>query len=541
MRILQRVWHIPKVASTIAGMSHPTTTTVVRHCDVAVIGGSAAGLAAALQLGRQRRSVIVIDSGEPRNAPAAHMHSFLGRDGSPPAELTIAGRAEVRSYGGEILSDRVVQVTRDGERFAVELAAGHTVKARRIVVATGLADELPDIDGLADQWGGAVIHCPFCHGYEVRDQRVVQVVTNPMGLHTAVLFRQLTEHLTVLLDQGVEADPGEVATLRAAGVDVRKATVRRLALGPNGRLAGAELEDESRIDADAVAVGPRFRARAEPFASLGLRPEPHPSGLGDVVAVDAMGATQVEGVYAVGNITDPSHQVLQAAAHGSRVGGIVAFSLAEEDVLAAARPSGAAADWNHRYAGEQMWSGNPNGSLVREATDLTTGRALDVGAGEGGDALWLAEQGWSVTASDISSNALERIRAQATRRGLRVSYHLADANGREPFVGGGFDLVSACYASIPRTPDLRGVHNMLDAVAPGGTLIVISHDLEAMHDSQHQPYDPDAFLHIADFAAVLEDAAGWTIEVNDKRPRPPGSATAAHHADDTVLRARRTS
>jgi thioredoxin reductase/SAM-dependent methyltransferase len=522
-------------------MSHPDTTTVVRHCDVAVIGGSAAGLAAALQLGRQRRSVIVIDSGEPRNAPAAHMHSFLGRDGRPPAELTTAGRAEVRGYGGEVLSGQVVQVIRAGERFAVELAAGHTVSARRVVIATGLADELPDIDGLADHWGDAVIHCPFCHGYEVRDQRLVQVVTGPAGLHTAALFRQLTDRLTVLVHQGVEADPGEVKTLRAAGVDVREATVRRLAVGVDGRLTAVELEDGSRVDADAVAIGPRFRARAEPFASLGLRPEAHPSGLGDVVAVDAMGATQAEGVYAVGNITDPSHQVLQAAAHGSRVGGIVAFGLAEEDVLAAARPSGAAADWNHRYAGEQMWSGNPNGSLVTEATDLTSGRALDVGAGEGGDALWLAEQGWSVTASDISANALERVRAEATRRGLRVSCHQADANGWEPFARGGFDLVSASYASIPRTPDLRGVHNILDAVAPGGTLIVISHDLEAMRDPQHQhqPYDPDAYLHIGDFAAVLEDATGWTIEVDDKRPRPPGSATAAHHVDDTVLRARR--
>ena len=105
MRILQGVWHILKDISTIGGMSHPVTTTVARHCDVAVIGGSAAGLAAALQLGRQRRSVIVIDSGEPRNAPAAHMHSFLGRDGSPPAELAADGRAEVRSYGAKSSPD----------------------------------------------------------------------------------------------------------------------------------------------------------------------------------------------------------------------------------------------------------------------------------------------------------------------------------------------------------------------------------------------------------------------------------------------------
>lgn len=524
-------------------MSHAAVPPVVRHCDVAVIGGSAAGLAAALQLGRQRRSVIVIDSGEPRNAPAAHMHSFLGRDGTPPAELVAAGRAEVRSYGGEVLSGRAVRVTRVGERFSVELAQGHTVVARRIVAATGLVDELPDVHGLADHWGGAVIHCPFCHGYEVRDQRVVQLVTHAMGLHTAPLFRQLTARLTALLQEGVEVDAAEVDALRAAGVDVRSATVRRVAVDADGRLIGVELDDGSRIDADAVAVGPRFHPRAEPFVALGLRPEPHPSGLGEVLTVDAMGATSVDGVYAIGNITDPSQQVLQAAADGSRVGGIVAFSLAGEDVRTATRPSGSTTDWDHRYSGEPMWSGNPNGSLVAEAAELTAGRVLDVGAGEGGDALWLAEQGWNVTASDISSRALDRLQAEATRRGLRVMCLPSDANAWEPFAHGGFDLVSASYASIPRTPDRRGVRNILDAVAPGGTLIIIGHDLEAMHDAQHHrpPFDPDAYLQVDDFVAAVKDAPDWTIEVNDKRPRPPGAASAAQHVDDLVLRARRIS
>lgn len=345
-------------------MSNAAAPTMVRHCDVAVIGGSAAGLAAALQLGRQRRSVIVIDSREPRNAPAAHLHSFLGRDGASPAEFVAAGRADVRSYGCEILSGRAVQVTRVGERFSVELAEGHTVVARRVVAATGLVDELPDVEGLAAHWGGAVIHCPFCHGYEVRDQRVVQLVTHPLGLHTAPLLRQLTARLTVLVQEGVELDPAEVEALRAAEVDVRSATVRLIASDAGGRLIGVQLGDGSRIDADAVVVGPRFRPRAEPFLALGLRPEPHPTGLGEVITVDAMGATSIDGVYAAGNITDPSQQLLQAAAHGSRVGGIVAFSLADEDVRAAARPSGSVADWNHRYSGEPMSSGNPNGSLT---------------------------------------------------------------------------------------------------------------------------------------------------------------------------------
>lgn len=471
------------------------------------------------------------------------MHSFLGRDGTPPGELAAAGRAEVRSYGGEILSGRAVQVTVAGERFSVELAEGHTILARRVVAATGLADMLPDIPGLADHWGGAVIHCPFCHGYEVRDQRVVQLVTDPAGLHTAALFRQLTERLTVLLQEGVEVDAAEVSTLRAAGVDVRRATVRRLAADADGRLTRVELEDGSGMNADAVAVGPRFHPRVEPFAALGLRPEPHPSGLGDVLTVDDMGATSVEGLYAAGNITDPSQQVLQAAAHGSRVGGIVAFSLAHEDVRTATRPSGPATDWDHRYSGDPMWSGNPNGSLVVEAAQLAPGRALDVGAGEGGDALWLAEHGWDVTASDVSVRALHRVQSEAAHRSLRVTCRQADANAWQPFDPGGFDLVAASYASIPRTPDRRGLLNILDAVAPAGTVIIIGHDFAAMREAQHHrpPFDPEAFLHIDDFLAAVKDSPDWTIEVSEKRPRPAGSASGAHHADDLVLRARRRS
>jgi thioredoxin reductase/SAM-dependent methyltransferase len=523
-------------------MSHDAETTVVRHCDVAVIGGAAAGLAAALQLGRQRRSVIVIDSGEPRNAPAASMHSFLAHDGTPPGDLLTAGRAEVRSYGGEVLSAEAIRVRRGDGEFRIDLAAGHAVVARRVIVATGLVDELPAIEGLAAHWGEAVLHCPFCHGFEVRDRPVVQLVTHPMGLHATPLLRQLTARLTVLLHDGVEVDQPEVDRLRVAGVEVRAVTARRVCEGTDGRLAGIELDDGSRVEAEAVLVGPRFHPRVEPLRGLGLEAVPHPTGLGEVIEVDATGATGVAGVYAAGNITDPSQQVLQAAAHGSRVGGMVAFSLAEEDVLEAARPSGTAADWDRRYSGEPMWSGNPNGSLVAEVAGLPPGRALDVGAGEGADALWLAEQGWEVTAADISTRALDRLRVESARRGLEVTCHPADANAARPFADDTYDLVTACYASIPRTPDLRGLRNILAAVAPGGTLVIVSHDLEAMHAAgrEHRPFDPDAYLHSDDFVAVLKDEAGWVVEVDEKRRRPPGSASAAHHADDRVLRARRS-
>ena len=489
--------------------------------------------------------MIVVDSGEPRNAPAAHSHSYLGREGRPPSELTTVGREEVRSYGGEILAGRVSRVTRtDDDRFRVELVGGHTVVARRVLAATGLVDELPDIDGLAEHWGHDVIHCPFCHGYEVRDRRIVQIVTHPRGLHTAPLFRQLSAQLTVVLHDPGDVDDSELEALRAGGVDVVHGQVSRIVTGADGHVAAVELAGHARIDADTVVVSPRFKVRVEPFVALGLRPAPHPTGLGDHVETDATGATAVPGLYAAGNVTDPSQQVLQAAADGSRVGAMISFSLAHDDIRAAARPSANEADWDHRYGGDQIWSGNPNGTLVKEISGLAPGRALDVGAGEGGDALWLAEQGWKVTASDISQRALDRVDDEAKRRGLRVERHHADANALDAFETAAFDLVSAQYASIPRTPDGRGVRNLLNAVAPGGTLLVVGHDLEPMRapidtPTHSRPFDPDAYVRVDDFAAALADSPAWDIEVHEKRPRPAGAASASHHVDDIVLRARR--
>ena len=276
----------------VKSMSEHAPRGVERHCDVAVIGGSAAGLAAALQLARQRRSVIVVDSGEPRNAPAAHMHSYLGHEGLPPSEFAAIGRDEVRSYGGEVIAGRAVDVTRtDDDRFRVGLTGGHSLVARRVLAATGLVDELPDIDGVAEHWGRDVIHCPFCHGFEVRDRRIVQIVTHPMGLHPAGLFRQLSSRFTLVLHDGVDADSAEVDALRAAGVNVVDGTVQRVVTGDDGRVAAIVFADGNRIDADAVVIGPRFRVRTEPFASLGLEPAEHPNGLGDYVETDATGET----------------------------------------------------------------------------------------------------------------------------------------------------------------------------------------------------------------------------------------------------------
>jgi thioredoxin reductase/SAM-dependent methyltransferase len=526
-------------------VDHPPHPAVERHCDVAVIGGSAAGLAAALQLARQRRAVLVVDDGTPRHAPADHMHGYLGREGTPPSELVAIGREEVRSYGGEVLSGRALGVHpgHDG-LFRVALTGGHTLVARRVLAATGIVDVLPDIDGLAEHWGRGVVHCPFCHGFEIRDRRLVQIVTHPLGLHPTPLLRHLTDRLTVVLHDPDAVDDGVVQAVGDAGTPVVRDRVGRIITGPDGGVAGVELSSGRTVEADAVVVGPRFRARAEVLAAAGVTTTPHPTGLGDAVEVDQTGQTSVPGLFAAGNLTDPRMQVLQAAADGSQIGAMIAFSLADDDLRAGVRTFGEETDWDHGYSGDdRMWSSNPNGTLVAEVAGLTPGRSLDVGAGEGADALWLAEHGWQVTACDISGNALARVAAEAERRGLPVRCLRADANDLDALGSDTYDLVSLHYGSFHRTPDQRGLRNLLSAVASGGTLLVVGHDLTPLRQpldvgTQTRMYDADAYVGVDEIAAAVADDPGWKVEVHQTRPRPPG-AVSTQHIDDVVLRATR--
>jgi thioredoxin reductase len=164
--------------------------------DVAIIGGGAAGLSAALVLSRAGRRVVVVDAGQPRNAAATHLHGFLSRDGMAPAALLEAGRAEVRGYGGEFLNEPVSAVTPDGDTgFRILFNDGQPISARRLLIATGLRDELPNIAGLRERWAVDVLHCPYCHGHEVRDQHLGVIGGTPGAVRFAQIVRQWTSDL----------------------------------------------------------------------------------------------------------------------------------------------------------------------------------------------------------------------------------------------------------------------------------------------------------------------------------------------------------
>ncbi len=508
--------------------------------DVAIVGGGAAGLAAALQLTRSRRSVVVVDAGEPRNGPAEHMHSYLGHEGLPPREFLALARDEVLGYGAELRADVVSGVERsaDDGGFRVALASGQVLDSRRVLFATGLVDELPELPGLADQWGRGVLHCPYCHGWEVRDQRIVVLATSRFSAHQALLFRQLSELVTVVVQDAEALGADDRLRLDARGVRIEHRRARAIESDPDGALRGVRLEDDDLLDADAVVVAPRFVARAAPLRPLGIAPAPAPMGTGEQIVTDARGATEVAGVYAAGNVADVSHQVLQAAAEGSRVGAAINADLVDEDT---ARALGSATgddaeDWDRRYAQQhQWWSGHPNATLVAEVADLEPGTALDVGCGEGADALWLAQRGWKVTANDISTVALERTARAAADAGVRVEVLAADLTA-EP-VPGTYDLVTVHYPALRHTPDDDAIGALLAAVAPGGTLLVVGHDFDG-HEHHRPGFDPTEYVQPPDVARHLGD--GWTVEVHERRPRmrPPGSP--GPEVPDVVLRARRS-
>ncbi|HEY1917940.1 MAG TPA: NAD(P)/FAD-dependent oxidoreductase [Streptosporangiaceae bacterium] len=229
--------------------------------DAVVVGGGAAGLSGALTLARARRSVLVIDAGEPRNAPAGHVHNFLTRDGMPPAELLAAGRPEVERYGARIVTGRVVDVTRAGDTFVVALADGSSVTAARLLVATGLVDELPAVPGLAERFGRDVLHCPYCHGWEVADEAIGVLASGPTAVHLALLWRQWSKDVTLFPHTYDGLTDEQREQLAARDVTVVAGEVTGLSVVA-GRLAGVVLASGEVVACTALAVGTVASARA---------------------------------------------------------------------------------------------------------------------------------------------------------------------------------------------------------------------------------------------------------------------------------------
>jgi thioredoxin reductase len=298
--------------------------------DVVVAGGGAAGLSAALMLARARRSVLVVDAGNPRNAPAGAVHGLFAREGTPPAELLERGREEVGRFGAQVVRGEVGSAQRDGDRFAVALADGRVARARRLLVATGVVDDLPDVPGLRDRWGKDVLHCPYCHGWEVRDRAIGVLARGPMSIHQTLLFRQWSDDVTLFVHTAQAPTEEQAEQLAARGIAVVTGEVASLEV-VDDRLAGVRLADGTVVAREALVVSTRMTVRAPFLEGLGLRGVQHPSGLGEHVPADPTGRTDVAGVWAAGNVTDLAAQVGTAAAGGATAAAHLNADLVEED------------------------------------------------------------------------------------------------------------------------------------------------------------------------------------------------------------------
>lgn len=308
-----------------------------RHHDVIIIGAGAAGLSAALVLSRARADVLLIDAGQPRNAPAEHMHGFISRDGVPPREFLSASRTEVSTYGARFVAGSVGTIERSGAAgFRTTLNDGTVESSRAVLVATGLVDELPEIPGIAERWGTTVHHCPYCHGYEVRGQRIA-VIGGPqreMSLKQAGLLRRYSDDVT-LITNGIDLTVHELQRFAAFGVAVVHGSASAVT-GTHNALEAVLLHDGNVLACDAAFVAPRQTPRDSLLTSLGC--ETHPdTGL---VVADGFGQTSVRGVWAAGNVVTPTAQVITAAGNGSATGIAINGWLLQQDLdtASATRP-----------------------------------------------------------------------------------------------------------------------------------------------------------------------------------------------------------
>ena len=300
--------------------------------DVVVIGGGAAGLSAALVLTRARRRVLVVDAGSPRNAPAAHMHGFLSRDGLPPAELLELGRDEVRGYGGEFLEGTVTDLEpHDGSGFRVLLEDGRRISARRLLLTTGLRDELPDIPGLRDRWARDVLHCPYCHGYEVRDRQLGVLGGSPETVRYAQLVRQWADDVVFFAPAG-DPDRGPAGTAGRPGDRDRRGHREP---GPGRRRPPVRCRDGRRPG----------HPPSRPVRAAALRPEQRPappSGLAPPTRTGGRSRTppvrrRCPGVWVAGNLANARAQVITAAGEGSAAAIAMNADLVDDDVRDAVR------------------------------------------------------------------------------------------------------------------------------------------------------------------------------------------------------------
>jgi thioredoxin reductase len=284
--------------------------------EVIVVGGSFAGLSAAIQLARARRRILLVDAGRPRNRFAATSHGFLGQDGSTPADIMRIGLTQLSRYPSvEFIDAEALSAARDEDGLSLSLSDGGEVRAHKLILATGVTDLLP-LDSMTPRWGVSVLHCPYCHGYEVRDRRMAVIANVPGAVHQAMLLPDWGP--TTFYTQGVFEPTGEEAALLAArGVGIERTPVTAL-LGPGTSIAALRLADGRTVPAEVVFTAPKTRMASPLAGQLGCDFEEGMTG--PYIAVDPMQQTSVAGVFAAGDAAAAMANATLASAAGVLAG-----------------------------------------------------------------------------------------------------------------------------------------------------------------------------------------------------------------------------
>lgn len=281
--------------------------------DAIVVGGSYAGLSAAMQLARARQRVLVIDAGVRRNRFATHAHGLIGQDGRPPEAIAEEARAQVLAYPDvRGLQGTATRASGRSGEFVVEIEDGRRRRARRLVLATGVEDELPPIEGLRERWGRRVFHCPYCHGYELERGRIGVIAIGEVSMHHALMLPDWGT-TTFLVDAAFEPSDEQRAALARRGTAVEPARIARV----EGD-ATVVFEDGRRVDFDGLFVASRTRVNSPLAGQLGCEFEQGP--LGAFIRTDALKATSVAGVFACGDAARGAHSIAFAIGDGAQAG-----------------------------------------------------------------------------------------------------------------------------------------------------------------------------------------------------------------------------
>ncbi|HXD28514.1 MAG TPA: NAD(P)/FAD-dependent oxidoreductase [Arthrobacter sp.] len=297
--------------------------------DVIILGAGAAGLSAAQMLGRSLRSVLVLDTASPRNRFAAHMHGILGGDGLDPRDFLARGRAEAEAYGVQFRTAGAAAVAETATGLDVTTTDGTVLAARRLIAATGVRDDLPPLPGLAEGWGRDVLHCPYCHGWEVRGQRLGVLATSPMGLHHAHLIRQWSADVVFLSADAGPIDETVARTLGARDVVIEPRRVVEVTRNDARALTGVRLEDGGHVELDAIFTAADLHPNDGYLAGLDLERDEMP--FGSFIHADFAGRTSHPRIFAAGNIANPMANVPISMSAGTMAGSMVNMDLVTED------------------------------------------------------------------------------------------------------------------------------------------------------------------------------------------------------------------